>query len=107
MHGADEGHGIHFDRNDAAACFVDTGYAARLIHHAHDPAAENIAIGVGVLRHGDTAHSEFAMWHRLICHMSPCPRFWAKCSERGRGRQGLYSESKRVAEFVKSVTLGA
>ncbi len=57
----DEGHGVDGDCDDASLGPFDGCDAAGLVHLAQHPAAKDVAIGVGVLRHGDEADRQFAM----------------------------------------------
>jgi hypothetical protein len=57
---ADELHGVERDGDDAAVRPLDAGDAAGLVHAREHPAAENVAVGVGVRRHGADAHRERA-----------------------------------------------
>ena len=60
FHRADELHGVKRDGDDAAVRPFDAGDAAGLVHARQHPAAENIAIGIGVRRHGADADGERA-----------------------------------------------
>ena len=57
---AGELHGIERDGNDAAMRQLDAGNAAGLVHARQYPAAENVAIGIGVRQHGADADGERA-----------------------------------------------
>jgi hypothetical protein len=60
LHRADELHGVERDGDDAAVRALDAGDAAGLVHAREHPAAEYVAVGVGVRRHGADAHRERA-----------------------------------------------
>ena len=57
---ADECHRLNGDRDDAPLSLLGRANAPSLIHLADHPAAENIAVGVGVARHSDQANRQFA-----------------------------------------------
>ena len=59
-HRLDEGHPLDHDRHHAALRALDTRYAAGLIHVRHHPAAEDVAVCVGVGRHRDGAYRKGA-----------------------------------------------
>ena len=61
FNGADEVHFLNGDGNDAALRDFRRQNAAAQIHLRHNPAAENILVGIGVLRHGDGAQQKFAL----------------------------------------------
>ena len=61
LDGADERHAVDRHRDDAAPRPVHAGDAARDVHLRHDPAAEDVAVGVGVGRHGDGPHRQVAL----------------------------------------------
>jgi len=61
---SDKGHGLDGDGHDASLRALHGGDAAGLVHLAQHPAAENVAIGVGVGGHGDEANGKIAM--RLV-----------------------------------------
>ncbi len=47
------------------------GYPAGLVHTRQHPAAEDIAIGIGVRGHCDNAHGERAAWFGFFDHDVP------------------------------------
>ena len=57
---ADEGHRVDGDRDDASLRLLHRRDSAGLVHLAQHPAAEDVAVGVGVARHGDQANRQFA-----------------------------------------------
>lgn len=59
-HRPNECHRIDCDGDDAAFRALDTGNAPGLVHPRQHPAAENIAVGVGVGGHGGDADGELA-----------------------------------------------
>src|SRR6185437_16693428 len=68
-HRADELHRLDRDGDDAAAGALDAGDAAGLVHARHHPAAEDVAIGVGVGRHRADAHGELAARAQVVAHV--------------------------------------
>jgi hypothetical protein len=59
-HRLDEGHRLDHDCHDTALRALHACDAAGLVHVRHHPAAEDVAVGIGVGRHRDGAHGEFA-----------------------------------------------
>jgi len=59
-HRTDEGHRLHCDGDDAALGPLDTGDATGLVHPRHDPAAEDVPVGVGIGGHRADADGELA-----------------------------------------------
>ena len=55
-----KGHLLHCSGYDPATGALTGPDAGRQVHLCHDPATENIAIGVGVARHGKRAQRQFA-----------------------------------------------
>ena len=71
-HRLQERHRIDRHGDDTAARPLHPGDAAGLVHPRHHPAAEDIAIGIGVRRHGDHPHGQRAARRRLFAHsLSP------------------------------------
>ena len=50
---ADKVHFLNGNGNDASLCDFCRQYAAAQIHLRHNPAAENVLVGIGVARHGN------------------------------------------------------
>ena len=61
LHGPDEGHRIHRNGDDTALRPVDAGDAAGGVHSRHHPAAEDVAIRVGVGRHRKRADRQLTL----------------------------------------------
>ena len=59
-HRLDEGHPLDHDRHHAALRAFDARDAAGLVHVRHHPAAEDVAVCVGVGRHRDRAYRKGA-----------------------------------------------
>ena len=57
----DEGHRLDGDRHHPSLSAFDRGDAAGLVHLDEHPAAEDVAVGVGVGGHGGQANGEFAV----------------------------------------------
>ena len=58
LDGPDEGHGVDRNRHHPALGALDPCNAARLIHPRKHPAAEDIAVRIGVGGHGNGAHGK-------------------------------------------------
>lgn len=58
---ADEVHFLNGDGNDASLCDFRCQYAAAQIHLRHNPAAENVLVGIGIARHSDGTQEQFAL----------------------------------------------
>ena len=60
-----EAHFVYCDGHDPAPCELAREYRAAQIHLPEDPAAEHVALGVGVLRHGEGPEDKAP--GRLLC----------------------------------------